>query len=107
MQETGSHAQTPATREIATRRVREAVAALADLGVSALVTGSLARGEYEAGSDIDLLVTSCPPHLKYAIEGIVEDHLHGHRFDVVYQDEIPPWKLRHFRERAVDARDLA
>ncbi len=85
---------------------RAAVAALAELGVSALVTGSLARGGFGAQSDVDLLVTVCPQRLKYAIEGVVEDCLGGMAFDVVYLDELPGWKAAGFMAGAVDASRL-
>jgi predicted nucleotidyltransferase len=85
---------------------RSAVAALAGLGVRALVTGSLARGGFGPASDVDLLVTACPRQLKYAIEGIVEDALGGIPFDVVYLDEVPAWKVSAFTQGAVDASEL-
>ena len=70
------------------------------------MTGSLARGQVGPASDIDLLVTSCPRALKYAVEGIVEDALGGARFDLIYLDEIPAWKLLAFTEGAVHGRDV-
>ena len=76
------------------------------MGVRVVVTGSLARGTFGIHSDIDLLVTSCPRRLKYAIEGTIEDALGGLPFDVVYIDELPPWKLVRFTEGAVDASEL-
>jgi predicted nucleotidyltransferase len=85
---------------------RSAADALSVLGVAVLVTGSLARGRFGPHSDIDFLVTSCPRDRKYAIEGIIEDRLDGFRFDVVYLDEIPAWKVPRFTNGAVDARDL-
>lgn len=85
---------------------RAAVAALGELGVSALVTGSLARGGFGPHSDVDLLVTRCPRSLKYAIEGVVEDSLGGLPFDVIYLDEVPEWRRGRFSAGAVDARDL-
>jgi predicted nucleotidyltransferase len=85
---------------------RAAIALLAQKGVRAMVTGSLARGSFSPHSDIDILVTDCPHHLKYAIEGSVEDALAGFTFDVIYADELPAWKLRHFVEGAVDADEL-
>ncbi len=94
------------------RRVKAVIAAqaatsaLAILGVQAVVTGSLARGMFGPYSDIDILVTECPRHLKYAIEGIVEDHLGGIPFDLVYLDEVPQWKLARFTEGAVHASQL-
>lgn len=94
------------------RRVRAvaaaqaATAALAGLGVRAVVTGSLARGRFGPHSDVDLLVTACPRHLKYAIEGIVEDALAGMPFNVIYLDELPCWRLARFTEGAIHASEL-
>ena len=93
-------------RRRAVAGTKAAVAALAELGVSALVTGSLARGGFGAYSDVDLLVTACPRELKYAIEGTVEDCLGGMAFDVVYLDELPDWKAKRFTAGAVDASRL-
>ncbi len=42
---------------------------------------------------------SCPAHLKYAIEGSIEDHLLGIPFDVIYLDEIPADRLDGFHAR--------
>lgn len=91
---------------IAVPRVRQACAALAELGVTARVFGSLAEGRFHLSSDVDLLITECPSHLRYAIEGIVEDCLGGIPFDVVYLDEIRPHRLERFTRHAVDPKDL-
>jgi predicted nucleotidyltransferase len=93
-------------RDRAISGARAAVAALAELGVTAVITGSLARNKFGPHSDVDFLITSCPRHLKYAIEWMVEDALEGLPFDVVYLDEIPAWKVARFTEGAVDASDL-
>jgi predicted nucleotidyltransferase len=93
-------------RERAVIGARAAIVALEKLGVSAVVTGSLARGKFKAYSDVDILVTSCPRRLKYAIEGIVEDSLAGVPFDVIYLDELPAWKVGKFTEGALDASEL-
>ena len=93
-------------RRRAVAGAKAAVAALAELGVSALVTGSLARGGFGAHSDVDLLVTACPRALKYAIEGVVENCLGGMTFDVVYLDELPGWKAARFTAGAVDVSSL-
>jgi predicted nucleotidyltransferase len=85
---------------------RRAVARLESLGVDAVITGSLARGTFDAGSDVDFVVLKCPRHLKYAIESIVEDELGGLPFDVLYHEEIPPARLRRFLDGAVRAPDL-
>ncbi len=90
-------------RNRAIAAAKAATSALAELGVRAVVTGSLARGRFGAYSDIDFLITDCPRHLKYAIEGTVEDALGGLSFDVVYLDELPAWRAPHFLEGAVDA----
>ena len=93
-------------RTLAIAASKAATSYLAALGVRAVVTGSLARGAFSAHSDIDLLVIECPTRLKYAIEGIVEDALDGRPFDVIYLDELPPWKARRFMEDAIDASEL-
>ena len=94
-------------RERAISGSRDAVSALAALGVTAVITGSLARNRFGLYSDADFLVTSCPRHLKYTFEGMVEDALGGLPFDVIYLDEIPEWKVARFTEGAVDAADLS
>lgn len=93
-------------RQQAVLRAREACEALSALGVSARVTGSLAAGSFGPHSDVDFLIVDCPRHLKYAIEGLIEDCLRGLSFDVIYMDEIPRHKLDRFVEGAVDARHL-
>ena len=93
-------------RLVAVAGAISATEALRASGVHVLVTGSLARGGFGIHSDVDLLVTECPGHLKYAIEGIVEDELAGIPFDVVYLDEIPAWKVAGFMEHAVEASRL-
>jgi predicted nucleotidyltransferase len=95
-----------ADRQTAIGSARSATQALAACGVTAMVIGSLAKGHFGPGSDIDFLITACPRHLKYAIEGIVEDALAGIPFDVVYLEEIPGWKVARFTEAAIDASDL-
>lgn len=87
-------------------RVRQACAALAEMGVTARVFGSLADGRFDLNSDVDLLITECPRHLKYAIEGIVEDCLGGIPFDAVYLDEIRPHRVERFTRHAVESKDL-
>lgn len=52
-------------------------------GISALVIGSLAKGQFGPDSDINFLLTSCPRKYKYAIEADVEDILSDLQFDVV------------------------
>ena len=93
-------------RSLAVSRAREATAVLAELGVKARIVGSLASGRFRPGSDIDFLIVECPRHLKYGIEGIIEDHLGGFPFDVVYLDEVPDRKRARLTREAVDARDL-
>jgi predicted nucleotidyltransferase len=95
-----------AIRCLAIEAARAATAALNALGVTVLVTGSLARGPFGIHSDIDFLVTRCPRILKYAIEGVVEDALGGLSFDVIYLDELPTWRADSFMEGAIPAADL-
>jgi predicted nucleotidyltransferase len=102
-----SQASIPArTRTYALARAKAAAAALREVGVVALITGSLADGTFDEGSDVDLLITECPRRLKYAIEGVVDDCLGGLPFDVIYLDEIPPRKLASFLGKAHDVSTL-
>jgi predicted nucleotidyltransferase len=87
-------------------RARAALEALAAVGVDAMIVGSLAKGRFHEGSDIDFLVTRCPEHLRYRIEGIVEDALGEFRSDVVYLDEIADRRLLRFIDGAIGASDL-
>ncbi|CAN7166772.1 nucleotidyltransferase domain-containing protein [Phyllobacterium sp. LjRoot231] len=93
-------------RSLAVSRARAASEALAKLGVDVKVIGSLANGRFGQSSDIDFLVLECPRHLKYGIEGTVEDCLQGFRFDVIYIDDIPPHKRDRFCKEAVSAGHL-
>jgi predicted nucleotidyltransferase len=77
---------------------RAAIEALRQLGVTAELIGSLADQRFDPTSDIDLLVTTCPRRLKYAIESIVEDCLPGFSFDVLYLDELPAARAARYRE---------
>ena len=93
-------------RRSAAGAARRATRALAEMGVTAAITGSLAEGRFGTGSDIDFLITHCPRALKYAIENVVEDCLGGIPFDVIYLDEIPIDRRHRFTMHAIDARDL-
>jgi hypothetical protein len=95
-----------AARSVAVLRAREVCLALDKLGVTVRVIGSLTTDRFGPRSDIDFLVVDCPRHLKYAIEGTIEDCLDGFPFDVVYLDEVPKHKLDRLVKGAVDARHL-
>lgn len=94
------------TRRAADRR-RLAAAAwfrvvpmLRGLGVEARLVGSLARGDFGPTSDVDILVTACPPDRRYAIEARVEDLLGALPFHVIYLDEVasPAFRVKLLAE---------
>jgi hypothetical protein len=63
------------------------------LGVEAGVFGSLANGRFALHFDVDSLVFSCPPELRYRIEAMIEDRMQGVPFQAVYADELhEPWR---------------
>lgn len=93
-------------RQAAIKLARDASDMLTALGISVRIVGSLAKARFTAGSDIDFLIETCPRHLKYAIEGRVEDCLKGHPFDVLYLDEIRPERQSQLLQSAVHARHL-
>ncbi len=76
--------------KMALSKAAQVLEALKGRGVDAVVTGSLAAGNFGPGSDVDFLVRSCPWHLKYKIESLVEDLMDGIHFDVAYREELPP-----------------
>jgi predicted nucleotidyltransferase len=87
-------------RRVARERAARAAAIAAlerlrRLGVQAGVFGSLADGRFGLHSDVDFLVTACPPELRYRIETDVEECMRGIPFDVAYADEMrEPWRAR-------------
>lgn len=95
-----------AYRTKAIEGARRAAAELETRGVKVVVTGSLARGAFAIGSDVDFVVLECPRRLKYAIESVVEDELGGIPFNVLYREEIPPAMVRRFMDGPVRAPDL-
>lgn len=108
---TGSYLINP-TEELAQYRAaaiaatRKAIKNLEQLGVEALVTGSLVDDSFSLHSDVDILIVKCPRKMKYALEGIVEDALDPIPFDVVYVEEIPIRKLQSFVNKARHVEDL-
>ena len=70
-------------------RAQSVLQFLAKRGIQARIIGSLAEGRFTIHSDVDFLITHLPdPHLRYAIEGDIEDMMGPIPFDVVYQDEV-------------------
>lgn len=88
------------TRTVALERARAAVTAMEAKGLSVLLTGSLARGDFGRYSDVDFLITLCPREWKYRIESVVEDLMLDVPFDVIYEDELGPGKARLMRRDA-------
>ncbi|MBI3373213.1 MAG: nucleotidyltransferase domain-containing protein [Betaproteobacteria bacterium] len=77
----------------------EVLRRLGSRGVRAGVFGSLAAGRFGLHSDVDFLVTDCPPALRYRIEADIEDRMQGIPFDVAYADEMrEPWRARALAE---------
>lgn len=93
-------------RKSASRRAAEVLGKLAAAGVEALVFGSLAKGAFREGSDVDFLVLRCPARLKYRIESQIEDIMGAVPFDVVYGDEMPPSQRARCLAEAVDESGL-
>jgi len=88
-------------------RARSVVAELDRRGVQTLITGSLARGDFNAHSDVDFLVLECPRGWKYRIEGAVEDLMGGINFDLIYLDELSPGRAGLMRRDAKRIEDIA
>lgn len=98
--------RTEERRTTAILRARSALDWLSQQGVEAAVIGSLARGGFKDHSDVDFLVLSCPPHLRYALETGVEAVMEDLPFDLVYLDEVKAPHRTRMLEEAVLAPDL-
>jgi predicted nucleotidyltransferase len=88
-------------------RVRKAVAVMEARDLTVRVTGSLARGDDGPASDVDFLVTRCPPQWRYRIEGLVEDVMGGKPFDVIYLDELSSGRAGLMQRDAKRIEDIA
>ncbi len=95
-----------AFHERAVAACRQATEALSHIGVQALITGSFAREKFAHYSEIDLLITSCPRHLKYAIEGIIADVLDDIPFRTIYLEDMPASRIDRLTGSSVSAADL-
>lgn len=90
-------------RERRARALELAGAALGRLrqaGVSARVVGSLARGGFHAGSDVDYLIEDRAGLSESRIVTIVEGAMRGFPFDVIFAERADPRLLELIREEA-------
>lgn len=94
-------------RSSALFRARSVIIELDRRGVRSLITGSLARDDFNAYSDVDFLVVDCPRAWKYRIEGVVEDLMEDIPFDVIYLDELSPGRAALMRRDARAVEDIA
>ena len=91
----------------ALRRACLAVDQMQANGLVVRLTGSITRGEFRPGSDVDFLVESCPSQWRYRIEGVVEDVMGLVPFDVIYLDELTPGRARLVQRDARWAHEVA
>jgi transcriptional regulator with XRE-family HTH domain len=74
--------------------------ALGREGVSACIVGSLAKGTFRAGSDVDYLVEDRGGVPESRVMAIVEASMKGFAFDVTFADRADPRLLAMMREEA-------
>ena len=95
---------TPAEPEVVLRRLRQHTRELQRYGVRSLsLFGSVARGEAESGSDVDLLVEFAVPvglftyvRLQHYLEGLL-----GRRVDLVTPEAIRPQMRARIEAEAI------
>ena len=86
------------------KSVKRAMQRMRDLGVDVKLVGSLARGDFEVGSDVDFLVENCPSPLYYELFGEVEKELSDCAFDIVRLEDV---SSKYFRDKLVREARLA
>ena len=73
---------------------------LSKAGVSASVVGSLAKGKFRAGSDVDYLIEDRGGLAESRIAGLIEASMEGFPFDVVFAERADPELLKFMRDEA-------
>ena len=95
-------AQRDAMREAAAAPLaRAALAALHEAGFPAWLVGSLARGEFRAHSDIDILADA-DGEARDTIIRLCDRIFAGHPWSLVFKSDLPPHTLAHLEAEAAD-----
>ena len=81
--------QLRARRSAALQASTRVIESLRARGIEAELVGSLKLGSFGLHSDVDFLVTKCPPDAIYTIEAEVEDAMEGLPFDLIYLELLP------------------
>src|SRR3990172_4790093 len=89
-----------ARRQLATRLAATALRRLKNAGVAAAVVGSLARGAFKPGSDVDFLIEARGGLNESRITDLVASAMQGFPFDVVFAERVDPSLLRLLRAEA-------
>ena len=94
------HVRGEARRQLATRLAATALRRLKNAGVAAAVVGSLARGAFRPGSDVDFLIEARGGLNESRITDLVASAMQGFPFDVVFAERVDPSLLRLLRAEA-------
>ena len=92
--------------EFATTRVQALLAKLERDGVNVAVIGSLARGQFSAHSDVDLLVRGpLDPASRTRIERTVADAFRGASipYDLIFATDVTAERLVEFENDLIEA----
>lgn len=87
-------------RKVVVSQVDQAIAALRAAGVDAEVVGSLARGEFRADSDVDILVHGVGRLSETQVFSLICDHLKAAPFDLIFADRLSRSSLEIMRQDA-------
>jgi len=91
-----------ARANLAIARSVKALDALDILGIRAWVIGSLARGTFNAHSDVDFVVDALPARQRFVLL-VIEEAMKDMPFDLVPFDRIPESDREFFMEGSLDA----
>jgi len=94
------HARGEARRHLALRLAAAALRRLKDAGVTGAIVGSLARGGFRPGSDVDFLIEQRGGLSESRVTDLVASAMQGFPFDVVFAERADPAMLRFLRAEA-------
>lgn len=104
--ETLFRARAEARRAEGLRRARRAIGTLEAMGARAVLAGSMARDDFHAGSDVDLVILDDGGVAWIELFHAAEDAMRDMRFDLIHIADVRPDQRPRLLETTLDASAL-